>query len=81
MENEKFKRAVEIQDEINKLERNIKIAEKLSNTDSICEWHAGNFFLSLEDRYSQIKTKELLDSYSEDLSKAINKLKEQFKNL
>lgn len=83
MRNEKFERAVEIQNEINKLEGDIKIAEKLKKTDSICQWYAkkGMAFLSLDDRYSQIKTKELLENYIEDLSKTINTLKEQFKKL
>lgn len=51
-------------------------------TDPTCQWYAKDIgLLFLDDCYSRIKVKELLDNYIEDLTKAIDKLKELFGNL
>lgn len=51
-------------------------------TDPTCQWYAKDIgSLFLDYCYSRIKVKELLDNYIEDLTKAIDKLKELFRNL
>lgn len=51
-------------------------------TDPTGQWYAKDIgSLFLDDCYSRIKVKELLDNYIEDLTKAIDKLKELFGNL
>lgn len=81
MENEKFKRAIEIQNEINEITIFIDYAKTVKEKKIPCQWYFQEYSLYIEERYSRIKSSELLDNYIEDLHKAIDKLKEEFENL